>query len=61
MRPAPEILPVIDAMVRANPHGVTTTSYSATLRKAAVNGGKLEFTVADLLVSVTPNSSPPSE
>jgi hypothetical protein len=51
-------MPVIDTMVETNPHGVTTASYSATLRKAAVNGGTLHFTVTDLWVSVTPNDSP---
>lgn len=60
-RPANEILPVIEAMVRANPYGVTTASYSATLREAAVNGGELHFTVTDLWVSVTPKKSPPAE
>jgi O-antigen ligase len=57
-RPAGEIMPVIDTMVETNPHGITTASYSATLRKAAVNGGTLHFTVTDLWVSVTPNDSP---
>ena len=60
-RPANEILPVIDTMVRANPYGVTMASYSATLRKAAANGGQLHFTVTDLWVSVTANEAPPAK
>jgi len=59
--PASQVLPVIDTMIHANPHGVTTASYSATLRKAAVNGGELHFTITDLWVSVTPNESPAAE